>query len=177
MIDNGPQACYVKDKKGFLPAHVACSRHCSIDKLRLLLQVNRQALFEKTLDGDTLLDLAMKNSTRSHPNVSLKQELKRWLQTMDQERGPNKKRKQTERNIQRNDKHAKKRNVQMIQSVNAPDCSPKAKLDDNGPNPTKRLQTTDPKNACDNPVTETEGVAAMDLTLRNFGFVDKIVPV
>ena len=79
MIAQGSRACFMKDKKGWLPAHVACSRHCSPEKLRMLLAVNPQALFDKTNDGYTLLDLAEKEATKSHPNFALIEELHRQL--------------------------------------------------------------------------------------------------
>ncbi|MGK3751790.1 MAG: hypothetical protein ACI8RD_004092 [Bacillariaceae sp.] len=59
------------DKKGFLPAHVACSRHCSPEKLDMLLRVNPNSLFAVTSSGDTLLSLATKTATKSHPNYAL----------------------------------------------------------------------------------------------------------
>jgi hypothetical protein len=71
MIDKGPDACFIKDKKGFLPAHIACSRHCSPEKLHMLMAVNPQALYEETNDGDTLLSLASTTATKSHPNKTL----------------------------------------------------------------------------------------------------------
>lgn len=71
MIQNGPQACFMKDKKGFLPAHVACSRHCSPEKLRMLLHIHPESMLAKTNDGQTLLSLAMGTATRSHPNYAL----------------------------------------------------------------------------------------------------------
>lgn len=79
MIEHGGQACFMKDKKGYLPAHVACSRHCSPEKLRMLLAVNPHALFDKTNDGHTLMDLAKKLATKSHPNFALIEELNRHL--------------------------------------------------------------------------------------------------
>lgn len=85
MIDNGREACFIKDKKGFLPAHVACSRHCSPEKLRMLLAVNPQALYEKTSAGDTLLMLAQKKSTKSHPNFALIEELHRQLNVVTED--------------------------------------------------------------------------------------------
>ena len=75
LVENASQACFMKDKKGYLPAHVACSRHCSPEKLRMLLHVNPQALFEKTNDGQTLLDLAKTTATSTHPNNTLIKEL------------------------------------------------------------------------------------------------------
>jgi hypothetical protein len=80
MIDNGRQACFMKDIKGFLPAHVACSRHCSPEKLRMLLAVNPDALFDKTNDNETMLDLAKKMATKNLPNCSLINELIEQMQ-------------------------------------------------------------------------------------------------
>lgn len=77
MVQNGREACFMKDKKGYLPAHVACSRHCSPEKLDMLLKVNRGALTSKTNSGDTLLSLAVKTATRTHPNYALIDDLKR----------------------------------------------------------------------------------------------------
>lgn len=79
IIEKGGQACFMKDKKGYLPAHVACSRHCSPEKLRMLLAVNPQSLFDKTNKGETILDLAKSTATKSHPNYALIDELNRQL--------------------------------------------------------------------------------------------------
>ena len=80
MIDNGKQACFKRDKKGYLPAHVACSRHCSPEKLLMLLEVNPDSLHDTTNDGKTLISLARATATRSHPNYALIEELKRNLE-------------------------------------------------------------------------------------------------
>ncbi|KAG7367034.1 ankyrin repeat domain protein [Nitzschia inconspicua] len=80
MIQQGAQACFMRDKKGFLPIHVACSRHCSPEKLQMLLEVNPGSLYATTNDGDGLLDLATKHSTKSHPNYALIDDLRRRLQ-------------------------------------------------------------------------------------------------
>lgn len=69
----------MKDKKGLLPAHVACMRHCSPEKLRMLLEVNPGALREPTNAGATLLSLAKKSATKAHPNYALIDELNRQL--------------------------------------------------------------------------------------------------
>ena len=69
----------MRDKKGYLPAHVACSRHCSPRKLQMLLDINPDALFEKTKDGHTLLSLAVSTATVSHPNFKLIEEIKARL--------------------------------------------------------------------------------------------------
>jgi hypothetical protein len=79
MIEHGSDACFKRDKKGYLPAHVACSRHCSPQKLRMLLSVNPASLYEKTEEGGTLLSLATKTATKSHPNYALIDELNRQL--------------------------------------------------------------------------------------------------
>lgn len=79
MIERGTRACFMKDKKGWLPAHVAASRHVSPEKLRMLLEVNPSALYEKTNNGETLLDLAKTTATKSHPNYALIEELNRHL--------------------------------------------------------------------------------------------------
>lgn len=79
MIQKGKLACFMKDKKGFLPIHVACSRHCSPDKLELLLQVNPPSLDAKTCDGSTPLSLAESTATKSHPNYTLILQLKKDL--------------------------------------------------------------------------------------------------
>jgi hypothetical protein len=73
MIENGSgrKATTMKDKKGFLPVHVACSRHCSPEKLHMLLQANPASIFATTNDGMTLLGLAKSTATRSHPNFAL----------------------------------------------------------------------------------------------------------
>ena len=88
MIDQGNQACFMKDKKGYLPAHVACSRHSSPEKLRMLLAVNPGALFERTEDGDTLMDLARKTATKTHPSNALKDEIARQLSAMQHQAPP-----------------------------------------------------------------------------------------
>jgi hypothetical protein len=79
MVRNGREGCFMKDKKGYLPAHVACSRHCSPEKLQMLLKVNRGALTAKTNSGDTLLSLAVKTATKTHPNNALIDVLKSCL--------------------------------------------------------------------------------------------------
>ena len=81
MIDEGQQACFMKDRKEWLPAHVACSRHCSPEKLRMLLDVYPGALFARTSNGETLLDLAKSTATKSHPNYALIDEINRQLTT------------------------------------------------------------------------------------------------
>jgi len=79
MIDWGEKACFMKDKKGWLPAHVACSRHCSPEKLNMLLKVNPDAVFEETNNGETLLALAEATKTVTHPNNALIDMLKREM--------------------------------------------------------------------------------------------------
>lgn len=79
MIKHGQKACFMRDKKGYLPAHVACSRHCSPEKLEMLLRVNPSALTAQTNDGETLLTLATSTATKSHPNYALIDDLRRRL--------------------------------------------------------------------------------------------------
>lgn len=79
MIEHGADACFMRDKKGYLPAHVACSRHCSPQKIRMLLSVNPASLYERTNKGETLLSLATSMATKSHPNYALIDELNRQL--------------------------------------------------------------------------------------------------
>lgn len=85
MVERGRDACFMKDKKGYLPSHVACSRHCSPEKLRMLLAVNPAALTARTRDGHTLLSLATDTATKSHPNYALIDELNLQLELT---RGP-----------------------------------------------------------------------------------------
>lgn len=80
MIQYGRRACFMRDKKGFLPIHVACSRHCSPEKLEMLLQVNPASLIAETDDGRTLLVLAKNTATKSHPNYALINDLERRFQ-------------------------------------------------------------------------------------------------
>jgi hypothetical protein len=70
----------MKDKKGYLPAHVACSRHCSPAKLRMLLKINPNALIETTNDNQTLFSLAQTTATPAHPNHALIDEIRQQLQ-------------------------------------------------------------------------------------------------
>ena len=67
----GKSACFMKDKQGFLPIHIACSRHCSPDKLELLLEANPASLHATTYEGHTPLSLAESTATKSHPNYTL----------------------------------------------------------------------------------------------------------
>mmetsp|Transcript_24119 Transcript_24119/g.32110 ORF Transcript_24119/g.32110 Transcript_24119/m.32110 type:complete len:208 (+) Transcript_24119:239-862(+) len=71
MIELGPCATAMRDRKGWLPAHVACSRHCSPHKLKMLLAAYPAALHAETDDGNTLLSLATSTATTSHPNFAL----------------------------------------------------------------------------------------------------------
>ena len=81
MIERGRNACFMLDKKGWLAAHVGCSRHCSPEKLDLLLRVNPASLTARTNDGDTLLSLAVSSATRTHPNYALIDDIRRRLDT------------------------------------------------------------------------------------------------
>jgi hypothetical protein len=88
MIQYGRRACFMRDKKGFLPAHVACSRHCSPEKLEMLLQVNSASLFAETHDGRTLLVLAKSTATKSHPNYALISEIERRVKIASSSASP-----------------------------------------------------------------------------------------
>ena len=79
LIERGKQSCFMVDKNGFLPAHIACSRHCSPEKLEMLLEVNPASLFAKTYNGSTLLSLAKSTATKSHPNYALINEIRRRM--------------------------------------------------------------------------------------------------
>ena len=79
VVSLGEAACFMKDKNGYLPAHVACSRHCSPTKLQMLLEVNPDALFDKTNSGDTLLSLAKGPATANHPNHRLIEAIEGYL--------------------------------------------------------------------------------------------------
>ena len=79
IIENGPEACFMKDNKSCLPAHIACMRHCSPEKLRMLLAVNPAALHAKNDENKTLLDLAKSKATPAHPNYALIDELQKQL--------------------------------------------------------------------------------------------------
>lgn len=80
MIQRGREATAMKDKNGWLPIHIACSRHCSPEKLWMLLEVHPESLHEKTNEGDTPMSLATSTATSSHPNHKLIQALQRSLQ-------------------------------------------------------------------------------------------------
>ncbi len=69
----------MKDNKGCLPAHIACMRHCSPEKLRMLLAVNPAALHAVNDENKTLLDLAKSKATQAHPNYALIDELQKQL--------------------------------------------------------------------------------------------------
>ena len=80
MIQQGRNACFIRDKKGWLPAHVACSRHCSPEKLRMLLEANPDSLYAKGGVGETILDLAKATATKSHPNYALIEEIQKHME-------------------------------------------------------------------------------------------------
>lgn len=71
MVQMGKQATAMSDKNGWLPIHVACSRHCSPEKLLLLLNIYPESFYIKTNDGDTPMSLATSTATSSHPNHKL----------------------------------------------------------------------------------------------------------
>ncbi len=90
----------MRDKNGFLPVHLAVGRHCSPEKLDMLLRANPSSLFATTEDGRSLLDLAKKEATKSHPNYALINEIERRLQATTSLSGTN------QFNVQNNQDHA-----------------------------------------------------------------------
>lgn len=71
MLTLRPAAARMRDKKGWLPIHVATSRHCSPEKLDMLLEAYPESLTETTNDGKTPLMLAKSTATKQHPNRTL----------------------------------------------------------------------------------------------------------
>mmetsp|Transcript_4260 Transcript_4260/g.10127 ORF Transcript_4260/g.10127 Transcript_4260/m.10127 type:complete len:398 (-) Transcript_4260:353-1546(-) len=100
MLHYGRKACFMRDKNGFLPVHLAVGRHCSPEKLDMLLRANPSSLFATTEDGRSLLDLAKKEATKSHPNYALINEIERRLQATTSLSGTN------QFNVQNNQDHA-----------------------------------------------------------------------
>ena len=80
MIQRGKPALLRKDKRGWLPIHVACSRHVSIQKLQLLLDAFPFSVLETTSEGKNVVDLAKESATSKHPNVQLVDRLKSAMQ-------------------------------------------------------------------------------------------------
>lgn len=79
MLSTGKRAAKIKDKNGYLPAHIAASRHVSPDKLQMLLNANPDSISARTDDGRTLLSLAKSSATESHPNYRLIEALKKAM--------------------------------------------------------------------------------------------------
>ena len=88
MLTLRPDAAKMRDKKGWLPIHVATSRHCSPEKLDMLLEAYPESLAETTNDGKTPLMLAKSTATKQHPNRTLLKALEDKIK-----RGSNKNRK------------------------------------------------------------------------------------
>ena len=81
MLDQGGStALGIPDKNGYLPAHIACSRNCSREKIEMLLAAYPASLTAETNDGDTLLSLARSTATALRPNHSLIAAIKEALQ-------------------------------------------------------------------------------------------------
>ena len=80
MLSVGKQAAKIKDKNGYLPAHIAASRHVSPGKLQMLLEAYPDCITQRTNDGHTLLSLARSAATKSHPNYRLIESLKKAMQ-------------------------------------------------------------------------------------------------
>jgi hypothetical protein len=85
MVDLGSKACFMKDNYGRLPAHVACSRHVSPDKLKMLLAVNPGVLFIHDNNGHDLLGLALYHATKTYPSYALIAELMLQIKNMPKE--------------------------------------------------------------------------------------------
>lgn len=79
IIEICPEACRMTDRKGVLPAHIACNCHGTLETLRALLSAYPKALFAKTSNGRTLLGLAKSSATDKSPNFALIQEIKRQM--------------------------------------------------------------------------------------------------
>lgn len=80
MLSMGKQAAKITDKNGYLPAHIAASRHVSPSKLQMLLNANPDCITQRSNDGSTLLSLAQTTATKSHPNYRLIESLKKAMQ-------------------------------------------------------------------------------------------------
>lgn len=76
-LSKAPNAVRVSDENGYLPIHIGCSRHCSIEKIKLLIDANPDSLHARTHQGKTPLSLAKSKATKSHPNYELIKILKR----------------------------------------------------------------------------------------------------
>jgi hypothetical protein len=81
MLSKGRKACFMRDSKGYLPIHIACSRHASPCKIAMLLDINAASLHSKTDEGESCLDLAVKTATKSHPNYALIDDLQKRLRS------------------------------------------------------------------------------------------------
>jgi len=99
MIAMGPAACFLRDGNGHLPVHIAVSRHCSKEKLDILLEVSPSSLFATTREGESLLDLAKSKATKSHPNKNLIRELKERLASWNGDRVYNEPRMEAVNNV------------------------------------------------------------------------------
>lgn len=81
MLILRPDAAKMRDKKGWLPIHVATSRHCSPEKLDMLLEAYPESLTKTTNDGKTPLMLAKSTATKQHPNRTLLKALEERLKS------------------------------------------------------------------------------------------------
>ena len=81
MLTLRPDAAKMRDKKGWLPIHVATSRHCSPEKLDMLLKAYPESLTETTNDGKTPWMLAKSTATKQHPNRTLLKALEERLKS------------------------------------------------------------------------------------------------
>ncbi|KAL3914137.1 MAG: hypothetical protein SGILL_006219 [Bacillariaceae sp.] len=79
LLQMAKKACFMRDSKGFLPIHIACSRHASPHKIAMLLDINPASLHATTDDGQSCLALAENLATKSHPNYALIDDLRKRL--------------------------------------------------------------------------------------------------
>ena len=79
MLTLRPEAAKMRDKQGWLPIHIACSRHCSLVSLHLLIDAFPESIRETTGNEKTPLMLARSTATKTHPNRALIEELTKRL--------------------------------------------------------------------------------------------------
>jgi hypothetical protein len=78
ILKKGQTACRVRDRDGFLPAHVACKCLCSVNVLRVVVAANPLAIFVETNDRSTCLSLAEEETAGG-----LAAELRKMLEDAD----------------------------------------------------------------------------------------------
>jgi hypothetical protein len=85
ILKKGQTACRVRDRDGFLPAHVACKYLCSVNVLRVVVAANPLAIFVETNDRSTCLSLAEEETARKEESLcgGLAAELRKMLEDAD----------------------------------------------------------------------------------------------